>query len=92
MKGTEAYLLGEEGKGVKMISKLLTVARLYNSGFAVGVMRRGIALARDYSSRRIIGKRKLADLPLHLRVLADLDVIHRGNLIFFLKLSEFFSK
>ena len=75
-----------------MISRMLTVTRIYNSATAVGLMRRGIALVRDYSERRIIGKRKLADLPLHLRVLADLDVIHRGNLIFFLKLSELFSK
>ncbi len=85
-------MLGEEGKGVKMISKMLTVTRLYNSATAVGVMRRGIALVRDYSDRRIIGRHKLADLPLHLRVLSDLDVIHRGNLIFYLKISELFSK
>lgn len=75
-----------------MISKMLTVTRIYNSATAVGVMRRGIALVRDYSTRRVIGKRKLADLPLHLRVLADLDVTHRGNLIFYLKISELFSK
>lgn len=75
-----------------MISKMLTVTRIYNSATAVGIMRRGIALVRDYSNRRIIGKRKLADLPLHMRVLADLEVIHRGNLIFYLKLSELFSK
>ena len=87
LKGTEAYLLGEEGKGVKMISKMLTVTRLYNSATAVGVMRRGIALVRDYSNRRMIGKHRLADLPLHLRVLSDLDVVHRGNLIFFLKIN-----
>ena len=71
---------------------MLTVTRLYNSATAVGVMRRGIALVRDYSDRRIIGRHKLADLPLHLRVLSDLDVIHRGNLIFYLKISELFSK
>ena len=75
-----------------MISKMLTVTRIYNSATAVGLMRRGIALGRDYSDRRIIGKQKLANLPLHLRVLSDLEVIHRGNLIFYLKISEFFSK
>lgn len=71
---------------------MLTVTRLYNSATAVGVMRRGIALVRDYSSRRRIGNKKLCDLPLHQRVLADLDVVHRGNLIFYLKISELFSK
>ncbi len=75
-----------------MISKMLTVTRIYNAATAVGLMRRGIALVRDYSDRRIIGKRKLSDLPLHLRVLSDLEVTHRGNLIFFLRISELFSK
>ena len=85
-------MLGDEGKGVKMISKMLTVTRLYNSATAVGLMRRGIALVRDYSDRRIIGRKRLSDLPLHQRVLSDLEVAHRGNLIFYLKISEFFSK
>ena len=75
-----------------MISKMLTVTRIYNAATAVGLMRRGIALVRDYSDRRIIGKKKLSDLPLHLRVLSDLEVTHRGNLIFFLRISELFSK
>lgn len=70
-----------------MISKMLTVTRLYNSATAVGLMRRGISLVRDYSSRRIIGKKKLSDLPLHTRVLSHLDVTHRGNLIFYLKIA-----
>lgn len=38
---------------------MLTITRIYNSATAVGIMRRGIALARDYSSRRIIGRIKL---------------------------------
>lgn len=92
LKGTEAYLIGEQGKGVKMISRMLTVTRIYNAATAVGLMRRGVALVRDYSDRRIIGNKKLSDLPLHLRVLSDLQVTHRGNLIFYLKISELFSK
>jgi alkylation response protein AidB-like acyl-CoA dehydrogenase len=43
-----------------MISKMLTVTRIYNSATAVGLMRRGIALVRDYSDRRIIGKKSLS--------------------------------
>lgn len=38
---------------------MLTITRIYNSATAVGIMRRGIALARDYSHRRIIGRIKL---------------------------------
>lgn len=55
-----------------MISKMLTVTRVYNSATAVGVMRRILGLARDYSSRRTIGKMKLNEMPLQVRVLAHL--------------------
>lgn len=72
LKGTEAQLVSEQGKGVKMISKMLTVTRIYNAATAVGIMRRGIALVRDYSDRRVIGKTNLSQLPLHMRVLSDL--------------------
>jgi alkylation response protein AidB-like acyl-CoA dehydrogenase len=55
-----------------MISKMLTVTRVYNSATAVGVMRRMLALARDYSNRRTIGRMKLNQMPLQVRVLSHL--------------------
>jgi alkylation response protein AidB-like acyl-CoA dehydrogenase len=75
-----------------MISKMLTITRIYNSATAVGVIRRGLALARDYASRRLIGKTTLSSMPLQLRVLSNLEVMHRGCLVLFLKLSQLFSK
>jgi len=75
-----------------MISKMLTVTRVYNSATAVGVMRRMLALARDYSGRRNIGKFKLNAMPLQVRVLAHLEVTHRANLTFYLSIAELFSK
>jgi alkylation response protein AidB-like acyl-CoA dehydrogenase len=71
---------------------MLTITRIYNSATAVGIIRRGIALARDYASRRIIGKTSLSQMPLHLRVLSHIEVIHRGNLILYLRMSQLFSK
>jgi acyl-CoA dehydrogenase len=70
-----------------MISKMLTMTRIYNSSTAVGNIRRGLALSRDYASRRIIGKVPLSEMPLQLRVLSRLEVIHRGNLMLFLRMS-----
>lgn len=60
LKGTRAKLVGQPEQGVKNISKMLLVTRMYNSATAVGIMRRVVALARDYSSRRIIGHKKLS--------------------------------
>ena len=51
---------------------MLTITRIYNSATAVGAMRRGLALAREYASRRTIGKKLLSDMPLQLRVLSEL--------------------
>lgn len=70
-----------------MISKMLTVTRVYNSATAVGVMRRMLALARDYSGRRRIGNARLNDMPLQVRVLAQLEVTHRANLAFYLSIA-----
>jgi alkylation response protein AidB-like acyl-CoA dehydrogenase len=71
---------------------MLTITRIYNSATAVSVIRRGLALARDYASRRIIGKTTLANMPLQVRVLSHLEVMHRGCLVLFIKLSYLFSK
>ena len=92
LKGTEAVLISEEGKGVKTITKMLTVTRLYNSATAVGIMRRVIALLRDYSNRRKIGSHPLNSMPLQVRVLANMEITHRANLIFYLNIAELFSK
>ncbi len=75
-----------------MISKMLTITRIYNSATAVGIMRFSLALAKDYASRRVIGKTLLSSMPLQLRVLSHLEVMHRGNLILYLRLAELFSK
>lgn len=72
LKGAVAHLVSEPEQGVKMISKMLTITRIYNSATAVGIIRVGLALARDYASRRTIGKTNLANMPLQLRVLSHL--------------------
>jgi alkylation response protein AidB-like acyl-CoA dehydrogenase len=71
---------------------MLAVTRLYNAGSSVSAIRRILSLARDYASRRIIGKQLLSENKLHLSVLSDMEIIYRGNLVFYLKLAELFSK
>lgn len=57
-------------------------------------MRRIIALARDYATRRTVFGKKLCDIPLHTRVLAKMEAEFRGclhfvfNTIYLLGLSE----
>ena len=74
LEGTPARLIGGEGHGVRKIAALFNITRAYNAGGAVGGMRRGIALARDYARRRRAFGKLLIDLPAHRETLAALQV------------------
>jgi putative acyl-CoA dehydrogenase len=85
LEGTPAHLIGGEGGGVKRISTVLNITRLYNACCAVGFMRRGLALARDYATRRHVFGRPLSEHPLHIETLAALQVDFEASfhLVFF---------
>ncbi len=76
--GTPAKLVGGPGKGVKKIATLFNITRIYNAVTSVSFMRRVIALARDYSFKRVAFKKKLSEHPLHLEALADMEVEYQG--------------
>ncbi|HEX5582008.1 MAG TPA: acyl-CoA dehydrogenase family protein, partial [Gemmatimonadaceae bacterium] len=73
LDGTPGLLGGGEGDGVRKIAALFNVTRAYNAVCAVAGMRRAIALARDYATRRHAFGRVLAEHPLHRETLDDLD-------------------
>jgi alkylation response protein AidB-like acyl-CoA dehydrogenase len=73
LTGTPAILLGEEGKGVKNISSLFNITRIYNACTTVGAFRRLLSLAHDYADKRVAFARPLAQLPLHARLLQELE-------------------
>jgi putative acyl-CoA dehydrogenase len=74
LEGTPARLVGGVGEGVRKISALFNVTRIYNAVAAVGGMRRAVALARDYAGRRTAFGKLLAQHPLHAATLADLEL------------------
>lgn len=51
LRGVEGIRLSERGKGVKFISGMLNITRLYNASTAVSYSRRVHVLAKDYSKR-----------------------------------------
>jgi len=79
LNGSRATLVGGPGHGVRKIASLFNITRIYNAVCATGYMRRGLALARDYASRRHAFGRPLIEHPLHLQTLADLEVGLRGS-------------
>jgi hypothetical protein len=64
--------------GVKNIATMLNITRIWNSVGAIAGMRRAIALARDYASRRVAFGSPLSDKPLHLETLADMQARFEG--------------
>ncbi len=74
LNGTPAVLVGERGKGVKTIATLFNITRLYNACCAVGYMRRGIALAKDYSNKRVAFGKPILQHGLHADLMSDLQV------------------
>lgn len=73
LSGTPATLVGEAFNGVRAISTLLNVTRVWNSVAAVSYMRRALALARAYAKRRVAFGAPLAQKPLHADTLAGLQ-------------------
>ena len=73
LDATAAELVSVATDGVKNIAPMLNVTRTWNSVSAVALMRRGIALARDYAKRRVAFGATLAEKPLHADTLAGLQ-------------------
>lgn len=90
--GTPAYLVGGEGNGVKKISTLFNVTRIYNSVCSVAQMRRAIALATDYSKKRFAFKKNIADHILFKEVHSDALVELEGSINFVMHIALLLGK
>ena len=73
LEDTVAHLVKGTSGGVGEIVPMLQMTRTWNSVCAVASMRRAVALARDYARRRHAFGRLLAEQPLHLDTLADMQ-------------------
>jgi alkylation response protein AidB-like acyl-CoA dehydrogenase len=73
LDGTPAVLVAGTNEGVRAIAPMLNITRLWNGVSAAALMRRGVALARDYARRRTAFGSTLAEKPLHADTLATLQ-------------------
>lgn len=78
LDNAQAILLGSQGDGVKKISSLFNITRIYNACCAVGYMRRALALARDYATKRVAFGRPLCQHSLHVETLAQMQLEFTG--------------
>lgn len=73
LEGTAAELVTGDANGVRQIVPMLMLTRTWNAISAVASMRRGIALARSYASRRVAFGAPLSEQPLHIDTVAGLQ-------------------
>lgn len=73
MHGTPAIPVIGLNHGVRHIVPMLHLTRTWNAVSAISYMRRGLALARDYATKRVAFGAPLAQKPLHADTLARLQ-------------------
>ncbi len=73
LDGTPAQLVRGEANGIRNITPMLNITRLWNGISAVSLMRRGVALALDYASKRVAFGAAISRKPLHLDTLAGMQ-------------------
>lgn len=73
LAGTPAQLVQGTTDGVRNITPLLNITRLWNGISSVALMRRGLALAFDYAGKRVAFGAPLSEKPLHRDTLANVQ-------------------
>lgn len=82
-----AWLVGAPGDGVRLISLLFNLTRVYSVCGSVAAMSTMTTGLRDYAKKRSAQGKLLQDKPLYVRGLARFEVMHRGCLLLFVKLA-----
>ena len=80
LKDTRAWLVGPVDRGIATIATLLNVTRTHNFITALSCWRRGMAMAKSFALVRTTINQPLATFPMHLRLLASMEVKFRGLL------------
>lgn len=79
LNGMRAWLIGEEGRGTKEISRLLNITRLHTAIGQVGYWGRTLAVSRAWTQvRKVSGGMLLKDNRQHVRWMAQETVKYRA--------------
>ncbi|KAL4960739.1 putative acyl-CoA dehydrogenase [Aspergillus stella-maris] len=78
LRNTRAHLVGELDKGIQTIAPLLNITRTHTFIGSLAAWRRALDIAKAFAKTRKTVGDELAFIPMHLRLLADLEGRHRG--------------
>ena len=80
LDGVEAHPVTDDLQhGTRHIAPMLNVTRTWNAVTAVSLIRRGMALARDYAQKREAFGEEIINHPLHQETLADVQSTLEGT-------------
>ena len=88
LEGALATPVAGLSDGVRNITPLLNVTRLWNSVVAAAGMRRALMLAKDYARRRAAFGSPISEKALHADTLAGLEAEAEGALLLAFRLAE----
>jgi putative acyl-CoA dehydrogenase len=91
-EGAQAWLVGEEGRGVPQILEMGTMTRLDCALGTSGLMRQALSLALNHTSQRMAFGKLLIDQPLMRNVLADIAIESEAACALSIRLSRAFDK
>ncbi|KAG9793286.1 hypothetical protein KCU88_g493, partial [Aureobasidium melanogenum] len=81
IKQMRAFLIGKQGQGVKEISAILNITRLYTATAGAGYLARGLAVSRAYTHvRKVRAGQLLRDNAQHLAWMAGESVKYRAHM------------
>lgn len=78
LRNVRAHLIGPKDRGIATIALLLNVTRTHNFITALSCLRRAVDIAKAFARSRTTIDQPLWTFPMHLNVLAQLEVKHRG--------------
>lgn len=90
--GARAQLLTEPKHGTRYLTDMVELARTWNAVIATGYMRRGLALARDYSTKREAFGTPIIEKPLHYDTMASMQATYEGAFQLTFRLVELLGK
>lgn len=80
LENVRAWLVGPVDRGVATIATLLNVTRTHNFVTALSCWRRGMAIAKNFARVRTTIDQPLWSFPMHLRLLAGMEMKFQGLL------------
>ena len=92
LDGAVARPVSDIGDGTRTLGPMVRIARTWNSVLAVGLMRRGLALARDFGQNREAFGTPIMEKPLHYDTMASLQAKFEGAFHLTFRLVELMGK